>query len=373
MRPLSLCALPPVLLGVLLLPGAAGAETEPSAETVEGYCEHVRGAAAAQRALLWAPEIFGNVGYLDQQTGITVAPDRSRTDAVRVTAGLRYGLSGAYEGSALSARADADCRRQQALATVTRSLGAIESGAARAALLARARVLEKSLVEANALFEQALADLAARRTTAPEVTTLRLRLDELREMSAATRRELALLSEPVASLRDVPAAIRAYQAADAAVERADARLRRARAWDVNVRFGYDRFLREEDDSVPLFAVVGVSYNLGGLWQGRANRRSAEGRRRYVAGEQRWVAERIERDTWRLRVLQRSERERLEQTGALLADLEAQLATVDGLTGDTARRYRQMLWFEWVKVKAEDAYLRAHLEGLSAALDELVVP
>jgi hypothetical protein len=36
-------------------------------------------------------------------------------------------------------------------------------------------------------------------------------------------------------------------------------------------------------------------------------------------------------------------------------------------GDESKRYRQTVWFDWIKVSAEHAYLDAHLAALRQVL------
>jgi hypothetical protein len=338
------------LLGSAALLGAAPARAEPA---TDGYCQHVTGVADAQRALLVAPEVFASLGYLDQPATIDV-PDATAND-VRFTLGVRVRLGGVYQGLVTRQRADAECRRQRALAQVRGETTA-------AALAARAQILDEALGEARAILAQADADLADRRATAQEVTATRLRVDELRALAAATHRELDALP-PAAAPR--PRALARYYDADAEVERHEARLRSAQAWDVSVRFGYDRFLAADDES-PYFAVVSASFNLGWFLQARAHERAAAGRRRLVqqeGGREAHVAEA------RLRALLEAERRRHADTSVLVADLERQLGQLRKLGGDSSRRYRQTVWFEWVKLRADHAYLAAHVASLQAILGE----
>jgi len=56
-------------------------------------------------------------------------------------------------------------------------------------------------------------------------------------------------------------------------------------------------------------------------------------------------------------------QRAEEVAALEADLAKQIQTLDRLGGEDSKRYRQTVWFEWIKMKAEEAYLVAHLKAL----------
>lgn len=335
-----------ITLGGLVLCAAAPARAE------DAYCDYVENVAAAESATLFAPELFASFGYVDQAGTIDI-PD-STSDDLRVTAGLRVGLSRMYQGLLTRKRATADCRRNTAL-------GQVQGETTYRALEARARVLEDALDQAEKILAEADADLDARRATAQEVFATRLRVDQLREQAAATRRALDELPKP-AEGRSMAGALAAYYDADADVESADASLRRARAWDLSVRFGYDKFL-EADDESPYFAVLQLNVNLGVVFQGKANREAAAARRRLVREE---AGGQVKSTTTRLQALLAIEKQREAETAVLVEDLEQQLKALRRLGGD-ARRLRDTVWFEWVKARAEHEYFAAHVASLSAIL------
>jgi len=342
-----------VTAAVALAGGIAHAETP---VTGDGYCDYVQGVAAAESAVLLAPTVFGQFGVVEQAAG-AVNPDL-RTSGLRLIAGVRYSLDGVYKGLAVRERARAECRRHAALEQV-------RGETLYQALGARARVLDEGLAEAETVLRQTLADLAARRTTAQEATATRLRVEALRKLATETRRELSLLPEPSGPLAG---ALAAFQRADHEVERIAGKLRRAAAFDVSVRVGFDQFLdgAVADDN-PYFAVLAVGVNLGALWQGKGNARAAAGRARLVQSGRDPSAVDASRD--RVQALIETEARRIEEVAALEADLAKQLKALDRLGGEDTRRYRQTVWFEWVEIKAELAYLEAHVAALRQVLGE----
>lgn len=334
---------------------AATAQTRQENATVaavsedDGYCDWVEGTAAATSAVLMSPEVFGTFGYLDQ-TGLTAVPDSTGND-LRITAGLNYSLSGLYRGALTRQRAEADCRRHQ-------NLGRLEQDTAYRALQARAKVLAEAMSEAQEMLDTATRDFEQRQASLQELTATRLRVDGLRALAAETQRQLGQ-AQPAAAT-PFAGTLDAYYEADADVEFAESKLRFAQAWDVNLRVGYDRFLEDDTEDSPLFALASISFNFGALFQGSANDQAAEGRARFVRQQ------RTEQNTAtmrRLRATARAEKKRAEETAALLADLEKQLTELENLSSITSRRYRETVWFEWVKVKAEHEYLRVHLATL----------
>ena len=318
----------------------------------DGYCDFVEGVASSESALLFAPELFATYGYLDQGPVVTI-PEASGDDT-RLTAGVAYRLSGIVEGIAVKSRARADCDRH-------RALGRLQRATAYRGLAARARILDDAVERADRILEMVDRDFAQRRATAQEVTATRIRVDEIRALAAATRSEIVKLGA-VKGKGGTGGAIRDYYAADDEVMRQEGRLRRLQAWDVSVRVGYDAFTGPiDDDENPLFAAVSVGFNLGALFQGPAEERAAAGRRRFVREERSGATEPTLRQ---LRLLARQEKERAQRTAVLVEDLERQLADLKDVGGETGRRYREMVWFELVKIKAEHEYHKAYAAGLA---------
>ena len=331
-------------LPALVLASALAATAAP-ARADDGYCDHVQGVAAAESTLALSPEVFVQYGKIEQTSSVSTADPGS----LRFIGGLRWRLTGVYEGLAMRARAKADCRRHTAFEHV-------RSETLHRALEARAKVLEEALPEAEKLLAQATADFTARRLTAQEATATRVRVEELRRLAMETRKALRDLPAPGAG--DPTGALGAFHQADDEVERHEARLRRARAVDLSVRVGVDQYLdgAATNDS-PYFAVVSLGVNLGLLWQGSGNARAAAGRRRLVR------AGRDPISTDATAALIEATARRAEDTAALETDLERQVETLSRVGGDDSKRYRQVVWFDLVKARAERAYHEAHLAAL----------
>lgn len=350
------------VLGVVLAARVVAADPEPRSAVPDGrgdgdgYCDYVRGAASARAAVLIAPTVFGQFGLVEQTTN-AVTPETS-AGGLRLIAGVRVNLDGIYKGLATRDRALADCHRHTALERV-------RGETAYQALDARARVLDGALAETDKILAQTKDDLEARRTTAQEATATRLRVEELRQLATATHHELSLVPAPSGS---AGGALDAFQRADDEVERYEGKLRRADAFDLSVRFGLDSVPGGTATSTrPYFAVLAVGINLGALWQGAANERAAAGRRRLVRSGRDPLAADATAD--RLRAVLDAEARRETETEALEADLHRQLETLTRLGGEDSKRYRQTVWFEWTKVRAEHAYLTAHVRALREVLGE----
>lgn len=336
------------LLFLLALAGTATAQVRD-----DGYCDYVEGVASSEAAVQYAPELFGSAGYVEQGPG-SVTPDQT-TKGMRFIGGVRLKLSGIYTGSALQGRAKADCKRHKAIDQVR---GETSSRA----IAARVAVLDKALVEAEKLLRTEEADFAARRSTAQEATATRVRVEELRELAAEDKRQLSTLPAP--SDKPLAGALATYRNADADVERYEAKLRRAQAIDVSFRVGFDDYSDRQSTSAPYFAVLYVGVNLGAFFQGAPNARAAAGRKRLVESG-RGLG--VEGTVDQLRATIEIETKRAKETEALVDELERQLAALSRIGGDETRRYKQTVWFELVKARAQHAYLATHVETIREVL------
>jgi hypothetical protein len=326
------------------------AYAEPPAPGDDGYCDYVNGVASATSAVQMSPTLIGMFGYVDQSiASATVSPNNT----LRVIGGVKYSLSGLYSGIATRDHAIADCQRHTALEQVRGETAA-------RALAARAKVLDAALTEAEQILKEVNGDLEARRTTAQEATALRLRVEELRGLAADAHQQLSAL--PAATDQPLGAAMVTYHAADADMEAYEAKLRRAAAFDVVVRAGVDEYL---DSAVvnptQFFGLVELDVNLGVLFMAPGNSKAAAGRKRLVETGHDPLG--VDATIDRVRTLIEVESRRQQDNASLVAELQRQLDALAKIPGDDSRKYRQTVWFDFIKAKADQAYLTAHLAAL----------
>jgi len=120
-------------------------------------------------------------------------------------------------------------------------------------------------------------------------------------------------------------------------------------------------------STNFFGVLQVGINLGAFWMGGSNDRAATGRRRYVIATQEAQQQAVAVPIEQLRATLEVENQRATQVAALVADLQQQLDALAKIESEDSKRFRQTVWFDWVKAKAELAYLQTHAESLRQAL------
>jgi hypothetical protein len=86
-------------------------------------------------------------------------------------------------------------------------------------------------------------------------------------------------------------------------------------------------------------------------------------------EEEGIAQRVERLTHRLQAVRASETRRLQEVSEMLAAVQSRLRAAEGSESERARRYREILWFDLIRLQADKEYLRVHLDDLRAALGE----
>jgi hypothetical protein len=349
-----------------------------SKEDAAAYCEYVAGIADSDSALDMSPTLFATAGLVPSVEATTV-PGGGQTvssggtllgPTKRVIAGANYSFSGLYRGVQMRSGARAECRRYQAISELHAFLESNKEGRTRASLDAKLRVVEEALPKAEAMLAAARGALQQSRATIEQVHALELRVDALRSLAAETRAERdAMARAPQPPARPITDVLLARDEAEAEAERHEAHVRESRAWDVSVRGGYDQIFGTSASYTPLFALVTVTANVGGLFQPAAEDRALEGRvawsRRQVEG----ADDRVEQYVARLRALRDSDRKRLEDTRILLDDLEGRWRSLQALPGDRVVEVAQYVWFDLVRTRAEHAYLTTHL----ADLDRLLGP
>jgi hypothetical protein len=320
----------------------------------DGYCDFVEGVANATADSQLYPELISQFGYINQPP-YALNPDVS---GLRAIGGLRWRLNALYGGLASRDHGHADCRRHQALEQVRGETNA-------RALAAKAKVLDDALGEAEQILTGVTADLEARRTTTQEATATRLRVEELRALSADTHRQLSALPT---DNRPLGTALATYQTADAEMEVDEGRERRAQGFELSLRAGVDQFLTgttATQTGTNYFAVVELDVNFGELLMGGDNARAADGRKRLLASGHDPLG--VDATVDRLKSLVEVERGRAEQTAALVGDLDRQMQALGNVVGEDSKKYRQTIWFDWIKAKAEHAYVAAHLAALQEVL------
>jgi hypothetical protein len=343
---------------------AAHERTSPATDSA-AYCDFVSGVARSESAVLVAPVAFGSVGAIsgaDATGGSSTLPPRGR-----VTAGLSYSASSLVRGLALDSRADAECQRYRAESEVHAFVAATVGGRRASALAAKLAVLQAAIPRAEVYVKAFQVGVAAAQNTVDDLQALEMRTDALRSASSDVRAELEATAGTVAlPAQPLDGLLRNRDSAEIEASRQDARVRSTQGWDVALRGGYEQIF-DVYSAVPLFGSVTVSVDLGTFFQGSEEKRAAAGRTAWRQREVEGVDQRALASLERLKGLHADEQQRLVETRALGAEMDARAQSVAAATGPRARAFAELVWFDQVKIKAEEAYLVAHLAELDRLL------
>jgi hypothetical protein len=351
---------------LVLVPATARAADE-HADVGEAYCTYAESVAKSESALLFAPQFFLDYGVVNGNDvttgagGITSAPPTER-----LTFGARYSLvAGLVRGVVNRQRASADCQRYRAESGLARFLVENREQVSPAALEARLAVLRAALPRAQEVLRTLRASVERAHATVEELEATQVRVDDL-EASLQAAETLRAGMPARSTLPSPEELLRRHREADAEVQKYEARLRLTQAFDVQVRGGYDRFFGLRDD-LPLFGVLSITINPAIVYMPFAEADAARAKTRVVRLENDAVEQKAELLASRLRALHAGEKKRLAEVRTLIADVEGRIHAIEGLESDKLRRFREAMWFDWVKLKAEQEFLRVHTTELQATL------
>ncbi len=343
---------------------SASLELKKSPEREPGYCEWVKGATDSERAILMYPELYSTLGPVssgDEETG-----DESsifNQMALRLTVGLQYRFINLYRGIMMGHRADAECRRYLAQSDLQAAVSIGKDWGRKDALEAKLAIVQKAMPEAETQLDLLYKQLDENLATVDELYAVQLKVDALRQIINQTQLELERLATmpqaPKEKLEDI---VRRYNQMDDLIEKRESQIRRAKAWAVDIKGGYDQSFGNEKD-YPLFAQVKLSFNFGGIAQPSADSRAASGRRRWRSHSVETLETRVIQMQSQLKALAKAEHKRLDEINMLADELSERLKTLKDIDTEKSKRFRNLLWMDYVSMNAERVYLKTHLAEL----------
>jgi hypothetical protein len=342
---------------------------EVSPPGVPAYCDYVRGAASSSIAQQVYPRLYLSGGLLTgadstHETGIL----RNDMGTLwRVQAGLTYSLADLNEGLAIRGRARAECALYRRQSDLFAFLARYDEPDSIPGLEARIAVLQDALPAAEKILNDLHALLLRQQATVEEVNATSLRVNTLRSELGSSRARVAAASrkhlvprEPVTTL------MQSYQRAVGQTAESESRVRLSRRYDLSLRAGYDRLFGIRD-GIPLSATLTFTYSLGSLAQPRAEAQAQHGRLGWATTGIEGIHDRVAILLSKLQGVLQVQSQRSNEVGVLLADLQTRYKAVENVPGESVRAYREYLWFDLIRLKAEAAYLRAQTEELRVLL------
>ena len=338
------------------------------ADVSEAYCTYTESVAKSQSALLLSPQLFLDYGIVNGNDvttgagGVTSAPPTER-----LTFGARYSLvAGLVRGVVNRQRAAADCERYRAESGLSRFLVENREQVSPAALDAKLAVLRAALPRAQEVLRNLRGSVERAHATVEELQATQVRVDDARGLVGRGR----------GVARGAAGAHGAARARGAAAPpprggRGGAEVRGAPAPDRGVRHQRARrlrpLLRAARPDCRCSAWSSFTLNPAIVYLPFVEGDAARAKARVVRQENDAVEQKAELLAARLRAVYTSECRRLGEVRVLLADTEGRIHAIEAIDSDKLRRFRESMWFDWVKLKAEQAFLRVHVGELQATL------
>jgi hypothetical protein len=355
------------------------AQTKPTFDLPEGgsspylnppaavdYCKYVSGVATSQADLLQSPVLFASLGSASAEIlPSELSSTTSVANRTRFFGGASYSLGNVQRGQALKHAAKADCQQYEITAGLEAFLQENWEALTSDALDARAQVLREALVQSKDILGRSQKLLEAHVATSQEYHAMQLRNDELLQILEQTDsdRGKASKSEALARL-PLHEMLKKQQDLLTRQEIEQGKSREAGTWDISATAGAQRILNAGQSS-PYFASITLSVNPGRLWQAGAERHATEGFHRWIQEDPTGPSVRTYMLLNRFLAIQTAEGKRLRETEILMGDLEQRLESVRAIDNDKVQSYEDYVWFDYIKIKAEHAYLVAHLKDLAA--------
>jgi hypothetical protein len=330
------------------------------------FCQYVSGVASSQAALLLNPILFTSVGSASAE--ILPSPLSANTtvaNRTRAFGGVSYSLANVQRGLALKHVADADCEQYRITAGLEAFLQENWEAITSDALDARAQVLREGLLRSKEILSRSAKLLETHVATSQEYHGMQIRRDELQQILEQTDSDMgkAVKSESLAML-PLNELLKKQQDLMTIDEIEKGKVRQAGTWDISGSAGYQRIIGAPQAS-PFFGSITVSVNLGRFRQAGAERRATDSFHRWIQEEPSGPSVRAYMLLQHFHAIQNAEAERVRETETLMQDLEQRLESLHGIGEERAQSYEDIVWFDYIKIKAEHAYLVAHLKDLEA--------
>ena len=329
------------------------------------YCQYVSSVATSQAATYLSPIVFGSAGSTSAE--ILPSPLSTTTSVANRTrffGGASFSLGNVQRGLALKGIARANCEQYKVTAGLEAFLEENGDAITSNALEARADVLRDALLHSKEILSRSERLLNAHVATTQEFHGMQLRRDELLQILEQTDSDMgkAVRSESLAMF-PLNELLKKQQDLLTRQEIEEGKSRQAGTWDVSGTAGFQRILHAPQSS-PFFGSITLSLNLGRLWQNGAERRATDSFHRWTQEDPTGASVRTDMLLQHFHAIETAEAERLRETDILLEDLEQRLQSVRGVGDERAQSYEDYVWFDYIKIKAEHAYLVAHLQDLS---------
>lgn len=344
--------------GAAAVPGTDGGALEvTNYGGTDAYCKYVDAVAKSASDILLSPDIVTSEGLLRTTSSQTLNEATLLVPRLRIAVGLQYSVSKLRQGLLLRDQARAQCDLYRAITELNAFSDANTLGMFRRSLQTKIEIYEKALPHAFDILSELRALMQQSRATIDEVNATQLRIEMMHSAISEAREQMAMLPEeaPNRSLSLIDL-IKRHAQAEEQIEGVEASLRGVQGWDIAVDAGYEK-IWHLNERVPVYAEMTFTFNFGMFFKPKADERALEARKLWISSQANGADERVNQTLRKLRALLEAQKTSLKDATALRAEIEERLKQVVHMDIDRARRFTDDLWFELVRVVANQEFLK----------------
>ena len=325
-------------------------------------CRAAKARAHSEAYLLYSPSLSTQLLHVPRR-GDYDGSNAFSESGYQVRASVSFSPLDVYRGTTTVDAAEASCKRFVARERLQETLRQGAFFGKTGALRAQITYLEQQLPRVDAIVREGERRLAEQIATVWQVDQLRQKHLQLRLQHSRLRHEYRQLEErglDGGGSTDLSADLASYETSTMVMEQRRSTIRRLNPWRLGLRLGV-----VPDEETDWFGMVELSYNLGGLFQIRAERRFMEARHeelRTAPGEL----------NHEVRSFQRSQRVRADELREELALLDRQLQILsrqaqqlEQIETNEAHHYRALRELELIAVQARRVLVHGLLDHLDS--------
>lgn len=331
------------------------------AEGPNDYCQKVTARAEGDAALLIAPTVhaqvirFPNAGPVDT-SGMQLG------QGVQPRAAISIGLVDIYKGFGVLDVAQADCLRQQSIAPLEEVVLQRADIGRLPALKQKLAFLKEQSPKVEEIVRSAEERFAAHTSTLTELQEVRLHALEHGRRLSETARDVAVLEsrDLKAPQQPLAKALETYEQRSVDFENSVAHVRNLQPWKFQVTGGVTG-----TPAVDWFGVAELSYNIGGLFQGSAERRAVAARASELKGARYEMRQQVDAITRELKVSIEHSRAQARIIDAELTRMDRERASLEGTDAPNKHSVLAAMALAKIDLEAEKTFLVALADKQSA--------
>jgi hypothetical protein len=332
------------------------------------YCNYITAEADAGAATLIFPRVVSSAGLINNYD---VAPSADVSLQRRVVVGLGVSAESLIRGLMRRQHAQALCQTYRTALDLRTFLNRTQASVVRVGAEAKLALLEPALQAQDTAIAQVRKQMLVHSATLADVEAMAAHQQRLQQEVVDTTEAMLVAESPWWPPTPVAELLRRHADADALAQSYVRYTHPAKAWDLQLRAGYDHVFGDAVPRQPLFASVNAEISLGLPWRISADRRAEQARRAWFDKQSDGLTVQVEEHIRKLRVVRDAARQRLRTQQGRLSAIQEQQGLLQGLPYEvTVRRLAESLRFDATWVAADVASDQARMAYIDTLLRDL---